>query len=97
MWFKIIDQKIELYILAKPNAKQSKLLSVEERLHITLHACPREDDANQELIRYLSKLLKIPKSSIALKQGCKSRYKTVILPMNEKIEKFIIDPIKFIE
>ncbi len=79
MWFKINNQQIELRILAKPNAKKSKLLGVREHgLQISLHAKPHQGEANKELISFLSELLELPKSKIILQRGKGSKYKQVI-------------------
>ena len=54
MWCKIKNDQVELYILAKPNAKRTMLLKIsEQELHIALHAKPQDDEANKELISYL--------------------------------------------
>lgn len=90
MWFKIIKQQVVLQVFAKPNAKQTALLKVDdEGLHIALHAKPQKGEANKELIAYLAKLFDLPKSSITLKRGENSRYKVVIVPLTKKIQEFI--------
>jgi uncharacterized protein (TIGR00251 family) len=70
----------ELQIFVKPNAKKSALLEVKDGVwHIALHAKPTDGEANVELVRFLSELLDVPKSLIALKRGEKSRHKCVML------------------
>lgn len=71
----------ELQVFVKPNAKKSALLEVKDRVwRIALHAKLTDGEANAELVRFLSKLLKVPKSLISLKRGEKSRHKCVVLP-----------------
>jgi uncharacterized protein len=91
MWHKISDNQIELKIFAKPNAKKTALVGVNDQgLNISLHAKPLDDAANIELISFLSDYFDIPKSQITLKRGGTSRHKWVSMPLNEKIKKFLI-------
>ncbi len=92
MWFKIEDQHVVLRIFAKPNAKRTALLKVnDDALHIALHATPHEGEANKVLISYLAKLFRIPKSHIILQRGVSSRYKEIVVPLTEKIQQFLDD------
>ncbi len=53
MWFQIKDQHVEIRVFAKPKAKRTALLKVnEEGLNIALHAKPHEGEANIELISF---------------------------------------------
>lgn len=98
MWFRIINQEVELLIIAKPNAKRTALLSVSDQgLHIALHAKPEEGEANKELIYYLSKRFKIPKSHIKLYRGEHSKRKCVTVPLNQLIQQLLDHPENFTE
>jgi uncharacterized protein (TIGR00251 family) len=93
MWFNIINQQVELKIFAKPNAKRTALLKVdEEALHISLHAKPHEGEANKELISFLAKLFRIPKSQIILQRGESGRRKIMMVPLSVKVQEFIDNP-----
>jgi uncharacterized protein (TIGR00251 family) len=48
-------------------------------LRLRLTAPPVEGEANRDVIKFLSKLLKIPKSSITIESGLKSRDKRVLI------------------
>lgn len=90
MWFKIQDQQVEITILVKPNAKKTAILGISEQgLLISLHAKPHQGAANKELVSYLSKFLRVPKTQIILQSGEKSRYKRIMLPLTESVKKFI--------
>src|SRR5688572_19126741 len=90
MFFTIHHQQVELRIYAKPNAKRTALLSVDDRgLHISLHAKPQDGEANKELISFLSDTFDIPKTQIKLLSGDASRYKRVMLPLNAKVQNFL--------
>ncbi len=90
MWFTIKDQTVELRIVAKPNARITALVAVnDDALQIALHAKPHKGEANKELIRFLSKLLNVPKSMIALEHGDACKYKKIVVPLNSDVQQFI--------
>ncbi len=72
-----------LYIKATPNSTKSKISGKftdeknQEYLKINLAAVPEDGKANEELIRFLSKLLNISKSKIEVIRGETSRIKVV--------------------
>ncbi len=72
-----------LYIKATPNSPKSKISGKftdeknQEYLKINLAAVPEDGKANEELIRFLSKLLNISKSKIEVIRGETSRIKVV--------------------
>ena len=93
MWFKIKNQHVEIHIFAKPNAKRTALVKINDNgLHISLHAKPHEGEANRELISYLTKLFQIPKSHLVLERGLGSRYKVVLVPLTTKVREFLKSP-----
>ena len=53
---------------------------------IELKAIPVEGKANEELIRFLSKLLGISKSKIYITSGVRSKNKLVNVDLNENIK-----------
>ncbi|HQU09404.1 MAG TPA: DUF167 domain-containing protein [Opitutales bacterium] len=63
-----------------PKASRTEVVGWEgDVLRIRLHALPVEGEANAELIRYLAKGLKLPKSALELVGGGKSRNKRVMI------------------
>jgi uncharacterized protein (TIGR00251 family) len=69
-----------LHLRVQPNASRSEIAGLHgQRLKIRLQSPPQDGKANRELIRFLSKLLKIPKSSLDLIRGQTSRDKTIRL------------------
>lgn len=69
-----------LSIQAKPNAKKTALLSINEGiLAISIHAPPSEGEANRELIFFLSKLFHLPQKNVQITRGLSSKRKTVTL------------------
>jgi hypothetical protein len=90
MWFKIQNQQVSINIFAKPNAKKTAFLGVSEQgLLISLHAKPHQGAANKELIVFLAKLFHLPKTQIILEKGEGSRYKQVVVPLNDTVQGII--------
>ena len=97
MWFKIQNQQVKLTIFAKPNAKKTTIAKIDDQaLHILLHAKPHQGEANKELISYLAKLFKLPKSRIILERGELSKHKQVIVPLVDSVQQLLDDPAEFI-
>lgn len=93
MWFKIHAHQVTLQIIAKPHAKKTALTAITEQgLHLALHAKPHQGAANKELISFLSKLFEVPKSSISLKTGARSKQKLVVLPLTNTIQEILLEP-----
>ena len=72
---------IELIIKIKivPNSSKNDLIFEEEFIKIKVTAQPIENKANKALIEFLSKLLKIPKTSIEILKGETSKEKTLLI------------------
>ncbi len=87
MFFKIINNNIFINIAVKPNKKETKILSIEKFLIISLNSPPVEGKANQELIYFISKKLSVPKSEIELVQGEKSKNKLLKLALSAELIK----------
>ena len=78
VWCKQKNNVLILSLLIQPGAKCNQVVgAVGEELKIKIAASPIEDKANTKLVRYLSVLLKVPKSQIKIKRGLKSRHKIV--------------------
>ena len=66
-----------------PNSSANKIGDVfydeknQEYLKINIAAIPDDDEANDELVKFLSKIFKIPKSKISIIRGNSSRTKSV--------------------
>lgn len=74
-----------------PNASKTELIGyVEGAWKIRLAAPPVEGRANEELVRFLSALLDIPKTSIEIAKGSASKTKMVRVPLSEEIVKQLL-------
>jgi uncharacterized protein (TIGR00251 family) len=71
---------IMLNIRLLPNARCNQITGfIENTWNIKIAAPPVDGKANAELINYLSQVLRIGKSYIAIKQGKNSRCKLVVI------------------
>lgn len=70
-----------LRVIVKPNSKEKKFVGdiSSESIQINLTGPAREGKANTELVKKLSKILKVSTSSIKLVAGHKSREKTLLI------------------
>lgn len=90
-FYTINDTQVVVRIKAQPNASRSEFVGVydNDALKIRIKAPAVEGAANKELIKFLSKEFKVPKSSIEFKSGQQSKIKIVEFPLNQKFELFV--------
>ena len=82
--YQINNNVITLKLYVQPGSKKNEVIGLfEGALKIKLATQPIEGQANIALIKYLSQLLKVPKSKIILKKGEKSRHKIVDIQSND--------------
>jgi uncharacterized protein (TIGR00251 family) len=70
-----------LRVIVRPNSKEKKFIAhiTPEAIIVNLKGPAREGKANSELLKKLSKLLKISNSEISLVAGHKNREKTLLI------------------
>lgn len=67
-------------ITVKPGTSQEKVVVTgEHELTVFLRAKPHDGEANDALIKFLAKYFDVPKTSIRITHGQKSRVKTIDL------------------
>ena len=82
--YQINNNVITLKLYVQPGSKKNEVIGLfEGSLKIKLATQPIEGQANMALIKYLSLLLKVPKSKITLKKGEKSRHKIMDIQSND--------------
>lgn len=92
MFFEEKDNSLVVRVKLTPNASSCALKGIfvdadgQEFLKINIVAVPEKGKANQELIKFLSKMFKIPKSEISLISGETDRCKKLLLPLSEKLK-----------
>jgi uncharacterized protein (TIGR00251 family) len=69
---------VEIYV--QPRASRNEIVGIHEgRLKVRLTAPPVEGEANKDCIRFLAKLIGVPRSSVVILQGHKTRAKTLLI------------------
>ncbi|MCT8534755.1 DUF167 family protein YggU [Glaesserella parasuis] len=83
-------QGIRLRIFLQPKANRDQIVGLHDNeLKIAITAPPIDGQANAHLLKYLSKLFKVPKSSIVLEKGELQRHKQIFVPEPKLIPKEI--------
>ncbi len=76
----IPKEKLRISVHVNPNARQNKVVGFQDGLlKVMIAAPPTRGKANQELLRFLSGLLRISKSNLAIEKGATSKKKTVAI------------------
>lgn len=76
-------------IKIKPNAKQNNITHNGTTLVIAVQAPAIDNQANEAIISYLGKILKINKAEIIIKQGKTSKIKLLQINLPNALEKLI--------
>lgn len=72
---------LRLSIFLQPKAAKDQIVGLHnDELKISITAPPVDGQANARLLKFLSKLFNVPKSSIVLEKGELSRHKQVLIP-----------------
>jgi len=87
-----VSNKIILKLYVVPNSSRSSICGeYNGRLKIKISAPAVENKANKEIIKFISKYLKIKKSNIEIKHGKTSKRKDLIIYNLENIDDVIKD------
>jgi uncharacterized protein (TIGR00251 family) len=91
MFYKINNETVIFRIKGQPKASKSEFCEIygENAIKIRIKAPAVEGAANEELLKFVSKSFKIPKSSIILKSGDTSKIKVIEFPLSEKFNEWI--------
>ncbi len=91
MFYTINDQEVLLRIKAQPGASRSEFAELygEDAIKVRIKAPAVEGAANKELVKFLSKSFKVPKSDIVFKSGEASKTKMLRFPLTEKFEEWV--------
>ncbi len=91
MWYdRKKDGYVDLSITARPNSAKNGFAGIyDDTLKVFIKAPAVEGAANRELVKFLAKSFKIPKSEIRFISGETGKRKRIRLPLNEKVEEFI--------
>jgi len=90
MWFDIQKDYIDLFVNARPASSKNVIVGVfDNTLKIKIKAPAVDGAANKELVKFLSKQFKVPKSRITFISGKTKKCKHIRLPRNEQLEAWI--------
>jgi len=91
MFYEIRDSKIFMRIKAQPAASKNEFCEIygDDAIKIRIKAPAVDGAANKELIKFLSKSFKVPKSTIAFKTGQNSKIKILEFPQTDKFDEWI--------
>ena len=67
-----------------PNSSKNDLVKESEFIKVKVTAQPIENKANKALVEFLSKLLKIPKTSIEIVKSETSKEKTLLFKISDE-------------
>ena len=77
---------LRLRIFLQPKAAKDQIVGLhDDELKISITAPPVDGQANAHLLKFLSKLFKVPKSGIVLEKGELNRHKQVHIPCPKAI------------
>lgn len=72
------EKGILINIKISPNSKKNEIIKGDEITKIKITAQPIDGKANKELVEFLSKTFKIPKTSIKIVKGETNKEKSVL-------------------
>lgn len=77
--------QLKLYV--KPAAKQSQVMNIDEDVvYVRISSHPREGEANKEVVNFISNILQIPKSTVYIVSGFKSRTKKLEFSLDQTVD-----------
>ncbi len=90
MWYEMDEEWVIFSIKAQPGSSKNRFAQIlDDALKVNIKAPAVEGAANKELVKFLAKSFKVPKSSVEFLSGETSKKKRIRLPRNEKVEAFI--------
>lgn len=91
-------QGLRLRIFLQPKASRDQIVGLHDgELKIAITAPPIDGQANAHLLKFLSKLFKVPKSSIVLEKGELQRHKQIFIPEPKQVPEQLQEWIEKIE
>jgi uncharacterized protein (TIGR00251 family) len=90
VFYTIKDATVTLRLKAQPSASRTEFAGRygDDAIKIRIKAPAVEGAANKELVKFLAKQFKIPKSTIAITSGETGKQKTVTFPLSEAFEEW---------
>ena len=83
-WMKVKNNFINIIVKVIPNSSQNSIIIEEDYIKIKLTTPPVDNKANLSLVEFLSKKLKVPKTSVLIISGKTAKNKIISLPLSTK-------------
>ncbi|MGE9516239.1 MAG: DUF167 domain-containing protein [Solitalea-like symbiont of Tyrophagus putrescentiae] len=82
--------KVKIHVKIHANAKKNAIVNVKDDLiRISIKSRPVNNEANKELLEFLSTILKLSKKNISITKGLTSKFKTVSIDNYNEEELYI--------
>ncbi len=76
----MVDRRLTVSVRVQPNAARNRIVRFQDGvLYVRLAAPPVEGRANEALIKHLSDVLDVAKSSVSIEKGLTAKNKTVAI------------------
>jgi uncharacterized protein (TIGR00251 family) len=83
-WMRVALDEVIIDVTARPGASRRSVLGVTaDRLVIGINSRPEKGKANDELIDYLAREMRVPRSALLIVNGETSRRKTIRIVTHE--------------
>jgi uncharacterized protein len=83
-WMRVSVDEVIVEITARPGASRRGVVGVTgDRLVVAVNSRPEKGAANHELIEYLAKELRVPRSAVMIARGQSARRKTIRIITHE--------------
>ncbi len=79
---KEVKEGLILSVRVSPNSSKNEIIKTDDSLKIKITSQPIDGKANKAVIEFLSKQLKVPKSSFEIIKGQTSKDKTVLIKIS---------------
>ena len=90
MWYDVQNDWVDLFISARPGSGRNEVVGIfDDTLKVKVKAPAVEGAANKELVKFLAKLFKVPKSEVRFVSGETSKRKRIRFPKSERLAAFI--------
>jgi uncharacterized protein (TIGR00251 family) len=83
-WMRVSVDEVIIEVSARPGASRCGVIGVSgERLAIGVNSRPEKGKANEELIEYLARAMRVPRAALLIVRGETSRRKTIRIVTHE--------------
>ena len=87
LWMRVSTDEVIIEVTARPGTSRRGVIGVTgERLVVGVNSRPEKGKANDELIEYLAREMRVPRSALMIVRGEASRRKTIRIVTHEPIK-----------